>query len=1435
MDLSSDLISQFAKVTNDDKKTKNEATVYGTVVSYNGSNYVQLDGSNLITPIVSTAEVKQDDRVTVLIKQHTAIVTGNLSSPSASVDTVEEVDEKVNENTEEIKNIGESVSNIDNEIYLQGNKIALIDNTITAINNELTLQDNKIALINDTITSINDELWSHDNKIASIDNTITAINNEMTIQDSKIASVNNSIHLINDELWIHDSKIGVIETSINSINDTITSQGNTIESINNTVISQGNTITAQGNTIESINSTLISHGSDITTLNSAIDIYNSSFKIEDGVVTGIKGIDTDWITTKQLEAYSAEINDLKVNKLDAESAKITYANIDFTNIGKAAMEYFYANSGLIKNVTVGDQTITGELVGVTIKGDLLEGNTVVADKLVIKGSDGLYYKLNTDGITTEAEQTDYNSLNGQVIMAKSITATKISVSDLVAFDATIGGFRITNNSIYSGVKETVGNTTRGIYMDNTGQFGLGDASNYLKYYKDSSGDYVLDISAKSITFGVNGTSIEDAINNVESNTIYDVDVMYAISSSNTTAPTSGWSSVAPSWENGKYMWQKTVVTYGDGTSTESDATCISGAAGNDGTSGNDGKGITSIVEQYYQSTSSSTLTGGSWSTTYPGWSDGTYIWTRSIITYTDNTSTTTAAVCVTGSKGETGAQGIQGLQGEKGEQGIQGPKGDTGASGKTSYFHIKYSSVSNPTSSSQMTETPSTYIGTYVDFTENDSTDPTKYTWSRFEGAQGAKGDQGIAGTNGVDGKTSYLHIAYANSSDGKSGFSVSDSTNKLYIGQYTDFTQNDSTDPTKYSWTKIKGETGAQGATGAAGKDGADGKDGSGIYATCTTGASTTDKVATTVNTDFSLESGVSVTVKFTNANTASSPTLNVDGTGAKTILVNGSVMTSDYYWPAGAVVTFVYDGSYWNVADSGALLKSIDASKVATNYLNFSSSGLVVGDMTASTLGRNILIDSDSVDIRNGSTILAQYGDSYIYLGKNSKSSTIDLCNGVATLYNETDSNPNMRYNRLRIKSTHGISLDTTYKINLKTTYDSDDYTELDMFSAVPWDSNLSTVNPTATLSVNSGSNSAKLTLNPIQSSLSCFSGDLRLYGSGNNGVYVTGSKLRVDGYVDVYGSLYVNSGNNIYTYNNGGWINQTHSGGWYMNENEWVKSYNGKGVYTSGRMKAESGFISTGYPSTWGGQFNAYYGGYTFMIRNDGSNAYLLLTDKYGSDFNDYRPFYIECATGIVHMNEHINSPGIYNNPTSADTANVFIGNSGTLKRVTSASKYKLDIQDIQQDESYAYNVLRLNPRQWFDRGNVERYSDHLTEEYNGTVDETKRYEKDDMSLDSIYGLIAEDLVDAGLEKFCVYGAEQEDGTRELEGLQYDRLPILFIPILRDLVSCMTAILPSIESIIDEETSAKVKQIYDRLSSFDSGKIINKQYDVDTTITQ
>lgn len=138
-----------------------------------------------------------------------------------------------------------------------------------------------------------------------------------------------------------------------------------------------------------------------------------------------------------------------------------------------------------------------------------------------------------------------------------------------------------------------------------------------------------------------------------------------------------------------------------------------------------------------------------------------------------------------------------------GPQGIPG----VGIDGKTTYLHIQYAPVQNPTAA-QMSKTPNKYIGTYTDFSGVDSTDPSKYTWAKFEG------DQGVPGTPGVNGKTPYFHIAYANSADGRTGFSVDDSVNKLYIGQYTDYTPDDSTDPTKYSWTKIKGEQGTAGRT---------------------------------------------------------------------------------------------------------------------------------------------------------------------------------------------------------------------------------------------------------------------------------------------------------------------------------------------------------------------------------------------------------------------------------------------------------------------------------------------------------------------------------------------------------------------------------------------------------------------------------------------
>lgn len=466
MALSNDVMSQFAKLVTSDKSNKSskqESTVYGTIVEYDGSKYVRIDGSSLMTPIVTTADVVVGERVTVMIKNHIATVTGNISSPSAR--------------TGDVVMMGNAISNRIVEIE------AIIAGSVTTA----TL-DAEMGRI--------DELESHN---VNIRNRLSAVEADITSLEAEDVKVNNKL-------------------------------------------------TAQEADIDNIKAQNVE-------------------------------------VTNTLTAYNADITDLKTKKLDAEAAKVAYANIDFSNIGNAAMEYLYAHSGLIKDVVVGGATITGTLVGVTISGDLIEGNTIVAEKLVVKGEDGLYYKLNTDGIKTEAEQTDYNSLNGQIIKAQSITASKIAVDDLVAFDATIGGFNITDHSIYSGVKESVDNTTRGVYLDNTGQVAFGDESNYLKYYRDQNGVYRLEISADSIVFK-SGSSLEETVNAA---IVSNVEEFY-LSDSPTELIGDLWSTTAPAWTDGRYLWRRTKVTYGTGiyeyTPSEM-GVCISGNTGAKGDKGED--------------------------------------------------------------------------------------------------------------------------------------------------------------------------------------------------------------------------------------------------------------------------------------------------------------------------------------------------------------------------------------------------------------------------------------------------------------------------------------------------------------------------------------------------------------------------------------------------------------------------------------------------------------------------------------------------------------------------------------------------------------------------------------------------------------------------------------------------------------------------------
>ena len=430
MALSNEIISQFAKLTNGNKETEKEDILYGTVVISDGKKYVRLDGSNMDTPISSTTNIKANDRVMVMIKDHAAIVTGNITSPSANQESVDDLNNK----TDDISN--------------QVTKFGII------VSYKISTED---------ITSLNatfEAMKAISGKFSELD----AVTAEIETLQAKIASVE----------YLDANDISAINAEIENI--------------------QANFGTFTGVTTEDLNT----FNAEITNLTARLGNFT-------------------YVSTEVLNAMKATIRDLDTKKLSAEQADLKYANIDFSNIGEAAIEKVFADSGIIKDLVVSGGKITGELVGVTIKGDLIEGNTIKADKLVVKGSDGIYYKLNFEGGTfSEGEEVPTDGLHGSIIVANSITAEKISVKDLVAFGATIGGFHITNNSLYSGVKDTVNNTTRGIYLDNGGQIAFGDSNSYIKYYQDQNGDYKLEISAGSILIGSSGKNVETIVDDAQS-------------------------------------------------------------------------------------------------------------------------------------------------------------------------------------------------------------------------------------------------------------------------------------------------------------------------------------------------------------------------------------------------------------------------------------------------------------------------------------------------------------------------------------------------------------------------------------------------------------------------------------------------------------------------------------------------------------------------------------------------------------------------------------------------------------------------------------------------------------------------------------------------------------------------------------------------------
>lgn len=451
---------------------------------------------------------------------------------------------------------------------------------------------------------------------------------------------------------------------------------------------------------------------------------------------------------------------------------------------------------------------------------------------------------------------------------------------------------------------------------------------------------------------------------------------------------------------------------------------------------------------------------------------------------------------IRGPQGEQGPPGLDGLQGPQGEQGIPGKDG---VDGKTQYTHIAYSNSADGHTDFSVSDSDREYIGMYVDFLENDSTDPNDYAWSKIKGADGS---QGIPGPAGEDGRTPYLHIAYANSADGNTDFSVTESENRAYIGQYTDYTSADSNDPGDYAWTRIKGEQGPQGEQGPEGpqgpqgpqgetgpqgpagengkpgedgKPGTDGENGKMLYGECGTAAGTTAKTVTCPEAT-ELYAGLTVLIEFDYNNTVAAPTLNVNGLGAKQIYVNGAVASSTncFLWSGGAKIQFTYNGTYWvpvghpctyygtsataattaaklvtvsnivickgttlnvqftnsNEADSPTLsIGGTEARAIYTQgtryayweagttvsftfdgqYWRVSSEPVYASEATVgNAAGMNVYINGTNIQIRQGTTVLANFSANTIELGENSIQSVISLCGGLGKILASTNDDP-------------------------------------------------------------------------------------------------------------------------------------------------------------------------------------------------------------------------------------------------------------------------------------------------------------------------------------------------------------------------------------------------------------------------------------------
>ena len=389
------------------------------------------------------------------------------------------------------------------------------------------------------------------------------------------------------------------------------------------------------------------------------------------------------------------------------------------------------------------------------------------------------------------------------------------------------------------------------------------------FYSDGTSEQGFSV-AKMGEQGPKGDRGNDGIPGKNGIGIRNTSVLYGLSASETVPPTAWYQNppalVKGQWFWTKTVWTYTDNT--SETGYQKTYVARDGNDGNNGIAGKDGVGIRSTTITYAQGTSGTVAPLTGWTSQVPNVPAGQYLWTKTVWSYTDNTNETGYSVSKIGEqgpqgvkgdtgakgdrglqgergpqglqgpqgvkgdtgakgdrglqgergpqglqgpqgvKGDTGAKGDRGLQGERGPQGLQGPKGDQGipgvkgADGKTQYTHIAYADTVSGSGFSQ-TDTNKAFIGMYQDFNATDSRNPQDYRWSKWKGSDGR---DGIPGKTGADGRTPYVHFAYADSADGRDGFSLTQNGNKRYLGVCTNFNQADSTNPADYTWNDMVG-----------------------------------------------------------------------------------------------------------------------------------------------------------------------------------------------------------------------------------------------------------------------------------------------------------------------------------------------------------------------------------------------------------------------------------------------------------------------------------------------------------------------------------------------------------------------------------------------------------------------------------------------------